>query len=41
MSAFLLKTQLWPMTFFGKLPECVRLTVNVLQDLSMTISFVL
>ncbi|MCY1466863.1 hypothetical protein D9M71_853500 [compost metagenome] len=37
----MLKTQLWPMTFFGRLPECFRLTVKVLQLLSMVMSLVL
>ena len=37
MSASLLSTQLWPMTFFGRLPECFSSTVNVLQLLSMFI----
>ncbi|MNE97404.1 hypothetical protein D3C80_1957460 [compost metagenome] len=34
MSAVLLITRLWPMTFFGSLPEWVSLTVNSLQLLS-------
>src|ERR1700712_1448736 len=41
MSASLLITRLWPMTFFGRLPECSRLTVNSLQLLSISMALVL
>ncbi|MOA47041.1 hypothetical protein D3C78_1696320 [compost metagenome] len=41
MSASLLTTMLWPMTFFGRLPEWPRLMVNCLQLLSMVMSLVL
>lgn len=41
MSAAVLSTQLWPMTFFGRLPGWDRLTVNCLQLLSTVMALVL
>src|ERR1700739_701837 len=41
MSAVLLTTRLWPMTFFGRVPEWVRSTVKVFQLLSISMALVL